>query len=81
MTEQEEEMIKNFHNQPLQFMKSNDPLTELQERWTSLIRSNAKRLIDYAYEKGEREKLPSPELHDIANEIDAFFTGLKANKK
>lgn len=67
-------------NQPLQFHKEEDHLIKLKERWTSLIRHNAKKLIDYASEKGERDKLPAPELHDIANEIDAFFIGLTAKK-
>ncbi len=60
--------------------RTKDELTNLQQRWTGLIRHNAKKIIDYAFEKGERDKLPSPELHDIANEIDAFFTALKLIK-
>ncbi len=67
-----------FLNQPVQWHKEQSDLEKLKERWVSLIRCNAGILINYAHDKGERDKLPQPELHDIANEIEAFFTGLTA---
>jgi len=49
---------------------------KLCDRWTSIIRSKA---IEYEAEErknGNGENVSSPDLLDIANEIDAFFTGL-----
>ena len=65
--------------QPMFYRPNNEenPLEKLQSRWTSLIRRNADKLIQYASEKGETDKLPSPDLYDIANEMDAFFTAFK----
>ena len=48
---------------------------ELCERWVSIIRSKG---IEYEAEqrrRGEGEKVSNPDLLDIANEIEAFFTG------
>lgn len=76
----EERLINKMFNQPTQFYKPKSELSELKDRWVSLIRNNASKLVEYAVEKGERDKLPSPELFDIANEIEAFFIGLESKK-
>jgi hypothetical protein len=75
-----EKAIRDFQQQPLQWYSKKSPMEELKDRWCSLIRHNAKLLVDYAHEKGERDKLPSPELFAIASEIEAFFAGLSHNK-
>ena len=47
---------------------------ELCDKWTTLIRAKAIEYEAQARKKGEI--VSSPDLLDIANEIDAFFTGL-----
>ena len=52
-------------------------MEELEERWISILRHKAK------YEHNERKdggNPTSPSIDDICNEIEAFFTGLYANK-
>lgn len=53
------------------------PTEALKNRWISTLRHKAK------YEHNARnneEAVTSPDLDDICNEIEAFFTGLDANK-
>jgi hypothetical protein len=49
---------------------------ELCDRWTKLIRQKG---FDYeatARKEGRGDEVTQPDLFDIANEIEAFFTGL-----
>ena len=47
-------------------------LEKLNERWCQIIRAKAEE-----YEVGSKIPVTQPDLYDIANEIDAFFTGLE----
>jgi len=71
-----DKLRKDLYNQPVQFYKEQNELTRLKERWVSLIRMHAKQLVDYAHDNSKN--ICSPDLFDIANEIDAFFTGLNS---
>ena len=48
-------------------------ITELKDRWISLLRTKAELEHDIRKSGGV---VPSPDIDDICNEMEAFFTGL-----
>jgi hypothetical protein len=71
-----DKQLRDVFQQPVQFYKEESNLSKLRDRWVSLIRQNASILVKYS----DGDKLPSPDLFDIANEIESFFTGLEFKK-
>jgi hypothetical protein len=69
---------QQLFNQPLQLraVEKQDELTLLQERWSGLIRQHGWKIVADA----NANNMTKPDLFDIANEIDAFFTALKLKK-
>lgn len=55
-------------------MESND-LEELRHRWEGMLRSKASEYEHKARMNGET--VCNPSLDDLANEINAFFVGLR----
>ncbi len=47
---------------------------ELKDRWVSLIRNHGATMV----QKMNKKEIMSPDLFEIANEMDAFFVGLEA---
>jgi len=68
-----DEMLKALHDQPIRFEREKDELTQLQERWCDLIRNIGFKVVK---DHGP-DYMCKPDLFDVANEIKAFFTGLK----
>ncbi len=57
----------------------NNSLQELHGRWNSLLRQKASTYEHAARKRGET--VSSPDLDDICNEMEAFFTGLTLRNK
>lgn len=50
-------------------------MIELKERWIQILRQKASQYEHLARKNGET--VTSPSLDDLANEMEAFFTGLE----
>ena len=70
----DKEIIEIMSNQPVQFFKEESSLDKLKNRWVGLIRHNGSALVKLRSASGI--ETVSPDLFDIANEIEAFFVGL-----
>ena len=53
----------------------NENLNDLAKRWQTILRGKASHYEHPARKRGEEVCVPS--LDDLANEMDAFFTGLQ----
>lgn len=79
MSTEEQDIKEIFNKTGIRYMKNNEyssPLNNLKDRWVSLIRNHGFKLVEYSKDKGDT--ICSPDLFDIANEIEAFFTGLNS---
>lgn len=79
MTQDDKEILKQWMmtDNSIHYKDSKkESLDELQNRWVGIIRHIGFSVIE---REGEN-KMTKPDLFDIANEINAFFTGLKSKK-